>query len=150
LYGAHANYYSFRGAKYMFDNTIKDLYFFDRNYHFMFDYFKTTSFICYPNLVVSDISTTNIGHKYTFFSDNEKHYYTNCFKNFKFSDYNFIYLYLILKNKNIYITDKDTYNSYINKLLECSFKNEQQQQEIKNRLVMDFFTIKDIEFLLSF
>jgi hypothetical protein len=116
----------------------------------MFDYFIETSFICYPNLVVSDISTTNLEHKYDFFTNDENYYYTSCFKNFNFCDYNFIYLSIISKNKHIIITKEDNYESFLKKIIENTFKNLEQQYEIKSRLVMDFFDIKDIKFLLYF
>jgi len=150
VYGAHANYYSLKGATRMFEKTNENIYFFDRNYHFMFDYFKDTSFICYPNLVVSDISTTNINHDYHFFSEHEKKYYSECFNNFKFQDYNFIYLSLLIQHPKITITDTDTYEIYLNKIIEHLFKNNTHQKEIKNRLVMNFFDINDLKFLLAF
>lgn len=150
VYGAHANYYSLKGASKMFNSTIQDIYFFDRNYNIMFDYFNDTSFICYPNLVVSDISTTNLDHTYDFFTSNENYYYTSCFKNFNFCDYNFIYLSIISKNKHILIKKEDDYESYSKKIIENTFESLKQQYEIKNRLVMDFFDMKDIKFLLSF
>ena len=150
VYGAHAIYYSLKGAERMFEKTNENLYFFDRNYHIMFDYFKDTSYICYPNLVVSDISTTNINHYYQFFSENEKKYYTECFHNFNFNHYNFFYLSLIIQNPEISLSDTDTFEKYVDKIIENSFKNKQYQKEIKKRMVMNFFDINDLKFLLLF
>jgi GR25 family glycosyltransferase involved in LPS biosynthesis len=150
VYGAHAIYYSLKGAERMFQKTNENLYFFDRNYHIMFDYFKDTSYICYPNLVVSDISTTNIDHHYQFLSEDEKKYYLQCFDNFNFNNYNFFYLSLITQNPKIPILDTDTYETYLDKIIESRFKKKDHQKEIKERLVMNFFDINDLKFLLLF
>jgi len=149
VYGAHANFYSLNGAKKMFDIKINNVSFFDKDYHIMFDFFKNTSYICYPNLVVSDISTTNLQHDYPFFSIQENNYYNKCFVNFDFKEYNFIYLNLIMKNKNIQIEPNDTYETYISKIIYFTFLNKNQTKKIKNRMVMDFFTIKDLRRLIS-
>jgi glycosyl transferase family 25 len=148
VYGAHSNYYSLNGAIKMFEDSIKNIYFFDRNYHTMFNYFEKTSYICSPNLVVSDISTTNLEHSYSFLSDKEKYYYDSCFINFNFNDYNFIYLDLILKNKNIKIEDCDTFESYYKKLIKATFSDNNQREQIKKRIAMDFFSINDIKEIL--
>jgi hypothetical protein len=149
VYGAHANFYSLNGAKKMFDIKISNVSFFDKDYHIMFDFFKNTSYICYPNLVVSDISTTNLQHDYPFFSIQENNYYNKCFVDFDFKEYNFIYLNLIMKNKNIQIEPNDTYETYISKIIYFTFLNKNQTKKIKNRMVMDFFTIKDLRRLIS-
>lgn len=130
VYGAHANYYSLNGAKKMFEIS-KDVYFFDRNYKKMFEYFNGTSFICYPNLIVSDISTTNNGHKYNFFTSEENYYYSNCFIDFNFQDYNFIYLVIIIKNKSIPIIENESYESYLDKIVNISFKNLEKRKKLK-------------------
>jgi len=145
VYGAHANYYSQKGATIMLDLHIKDnkLCFFDKNYKKMFQIFKNTAFICYPNLVVSDISTTNLHHNYPFFSIAENNYFKKCFIDFNFTDYRYICL-SILENKYP-IENKDTFESYINKILYRHFFNQDKINKIKKRLDMSFFTINDIK-----
>ena len=150
LYGAHANYYSLNGAKYIFKKKCKNLSFFDKNYNDIFDYFKYTSCICYPNLVVSDITTTNLHHEYILLSNIEKNYYINCFDNFNFNDYNFIYLDLIIKNKNYNFQHNETYEYYISILINNYFNKNYERCELKKRLVMDFFTMEDIYFIKNF
>jgi len=145
VYGAHANYYSLKGAKKMFDLKIKNPSFFDSDYHSMFQYFINTSFICCPNLVVSDISTTNLSHTYPFFSIYEKNYYDKCFVNFKFNDYNFIYLDIIHKNKDIQVLENDTFETYMTKIIYYTFYDREKELNVKNRLALDFFTIDDIK-----
>ena len=148
VYGAHANYYSLTGAKKMFDIKTKNFSFFDKDYYLMFHYFKNSSFICYPNLVVTDISTTNLQHKYNFFSSTELNYYNKCFVNFNFTDYHFIYLDIILKNKNVKINLKDTYKIYIEKILYYYFYNKEQSEQIANRMDMHLFNIEDLKCIL--
>ena len=147
LYGAHANYYSLEGAKKMFEFKTQHITFFDNNYKEMFDYFKTKSAICYPNLVVSDISTSDLGHSYNFLSLTEKHYYNKCFKNFKFNNYHFIYLN-ILKTSEINYNIFKNYEEYINNVLYNFFYDTEKVKIVKNRLDLLFFTIDDIKTIL--
>jgi GR25 family glycosyltransferase involved in LPS biosynthesis len=81
-YGAHANYYSLNGAKYIF--KLKSLFFsfFDNNFSNIFKHFPMSSFITYPNLFVTELSTSNINHKYDFYSSNEYYFYSKCFIDF--------------------------------------------------------------------
>ena len=93
-YGAHANYYSLKGAQTMFTthlNRYTDT-FFDNDYFTVFSKLQNTAFICYPNLVVCELSTTDLNHLYPFFTEEETKYYTKCFVDFKFTDYHFVYL----------------------------------------------------------
>jgi GR25 family glycosyltransferase involved in LPS biosynthesis len=147
LYGAHANYYSLEGAKKMFELKTQHISFFDNNYKEIFNYFKTKSAICYPNLVVSDISTSDLGHSYKFLSLTEKYYYDKCFKNFTFNNYNFIYLN-ILKNSEINYDYFKNYEEYINNVLYYFFYDMEKIKIIKNRLDLSFFTIDDIKTIL--
>jgi GR25 family glycosyltransferase involved in LPS biosynthesis len=152
VYGAHANYYSLLGATKMFEFQMKYLSykitsFFDKNYKDMFNFFKNknSAFICYPNLVVSDISTTNLHHSFPFFSVAENNYYSKCFTNFNFTDYHFIYLSLFTTPcpNNISLT----YEEYISKLLYNYLYKKEEIIQIKKRLDFDFFTIEDIKII---
>ena len=147
LYGAHANYYSLEGAKKMFEFKSTNISFFDNNYDQIFNYFKTTSAVCYPNLVVSDITTSDLNHSYKLLSLTEKYYYEKCFKGFKFKNYNFIYLNT-LKNSEINYNIFKNYEEYINKVLYHYFYNSEKVEIIKNRLDLIFFKIDDIKLIL--
>jgi glycosyl transferase family 25 len=150
VYGAHAIYYSQKGAQKMFELTNTNFSFFDKQFYSIFNYFKETSFICYPNLVITDISNSNINHKYSFFSKEEECYYQNCFSDtFSFKEYNIIYISFFIQN-SIPLLETDNYESYITKLINSLFTNKKQQEEIKNRLKFDFFTINDLKQLLYF
>ena len=147
LYGAHANYYSLEGAKKMFELKSTNISFFDNNYDQIFNFFKTTSAICYPNLVVSDITTSDLNHSYKLLSLTEKYYYEKCFKNFNFKNYNFIYIN-ILKNNEVNYNIFKNYEEYISKVLYHYFYNNEKVEIIKNRLDLSFFKIDDIKIIL--
>ncbi len=153
LYGAHANYYSLAGAKKMFELKTKEIEFFDKNYLDMFSYFSSSSFICYPNLVVSDITGSNLNHDYKLLSTNEIYYYQSCFLNFNFNDYHFVYLFLLDYKEleiDINIEDFKTYYEFIGKILYYYFLNNKHSILIENRLSKKFFTLKDIKTILNY
>lgn len=150
-YGAHANYYSFEGAKYIF--KIKSLFFsfFDNNFSYIFKHFSNSAYITCPNLFVTDLSTSNINHNYYFFSSQEEYFYSNCFIDFQYENYRFLYLSVIKKIIETCKTIKhkieiDETNIY--KLLHYVLNDENMEEEkrieIIKRLDLDFFTCKDI------
>jgi GR25 family glycosyltransferase involved in LPS biosynthesis len=148
LYGAHANYYSLEGAKRKFLIRTSLLSFFDKEYNLMFEHFKKSSFICYPNLVVTNMSMSSINHTREFFSADEFKFYKNCYVNFNFSDYNFIYINILKKEIEI-DEEKDTYETYVTRCLYQYFYDFGQMSLIKNRMVLDFFNIEDVKQILS-
>jgi GR25 family glycosyltransferase involved in LPS biosynthesis len=151
IYGAHANYYSLKGAIAMFNIRISDINFFDSEYMLMFENFKDTSYICYPNLVIADITCSKLNHSHEILSKTELNYYARCFKNINFKDYNLIYLNLLNKeilHKEVPKFLAQNYETYITTCLYNYFYNHNDIVNIKNRLVMNFFTLRDIIFIL--
>ena len=153
-YGAHANYYSPNGAKYIF--KLKSLFFsfFDNNFSSIFKHFNTSAFITYPNLFVTELSTSNINHKYHFYSSYEVYFYSNCFINFKFQEYRFLYLCMIQKLTDYCERNKVT--SEINetnivKLLYNTLNDipNEEKTSLIQRIDLDFFTCKDILFIID-
>jgi len=142
IYGAHANYYSLKGAIAMFNIRISDINFFDSEYSIMFDHFKDTSCVCYPNLVIADITSSKLNHEHEILSNHESNYYSKCFKSINFNDYNLIYLNLL--NKDVPISLKQNYETYITKCIYNCYYNYDIVAKIKNRLVFNFFTLQDI------
>jgi GR25 family glycosyltransferase involved in LPS biosynthesis len=153
-YGAHANYYSLNGAKYIF--KLKSLFFsfFDNNFSSIFKHFNTSAFITYPNLFVTELSTSNINHKYHFYSSYEVYFYSNCFTNFKFQEYRFLYLCMIQKLTDYYernkVTSEINETSIVNLLYNTlnDIPNEEKTSLIQ-RIDLDFFTCKDILFIID-
>ena len=70
LFGAHANFYSTNGARRMFYIRATNLSFFDNEYNLLFDSMPN-AYICYPNLVLSNISESNINHAKEILSKSE-------------------------------------------------------------------------------
>jgi GR25 family glycosyltransferase involved in LPS biosynthesis len=145
LFGAHANFYSNLGAKKMLNIRLTNLSFFDNEYNLLFDTLPN-SYICYPNLVIANVSKSSINHEKAFFSEQEIGYYNMCFNNINLNDYNLIYINLLdlsLLNKN------DTVESFIHRCLKYKFNNDNKSSFILKRFVKDFFTIDDLKKILS-
>lgn len=148
LYGAHANYYSLKGARRMFEIRVSEISFFDKEYMLMFDYYRDSSFICYPNLCVSNITASTINHAREILTDIEYKYYKACFINFHFKDYHFIYINLL--NTSIRLTENDNYESFMEKCLYYYFHDKDRITAVKNRLSMNFFTLKDLLYIIEY
>jgi GR25 family glycosyltransferase involved in LPS biosynthesis len=155
LFGAHANYYSWVGAKCMFEIRSSLISFFDKEYMLMFQHFENTSFICYPNLIVTDVSKSHLNHSKHLFSMEEIDYYKKCFIQFDFNNYHFIYLDLLLDIKKIKKEEKEIFSSYENYIEYSLQKNPHLSSRpeyitlIKNRFSMDFFNLLDIKNIFS-
>jgi GR25 family glycosyltransferase involved in LPS biosynthesis len=150
IYGAHGNYYSLKGAKAMFKIRVTEISFFDKEYLLMFKHFNNSSFVCYPNLVVSNITSSTLNHERELLSIHEDEYYKKCFIKFNFNLYNFIYLNLL--NKNLFKIDENNNNNYETYIMNClyhKFYNLNKISIVKKRLVMDFFNLQDIKMILK-
>lgn len=145
LYGAHANFYSYNGAKRMFYIRATYLSFFDNEYNLLFDTIPN-SYICYPNLVISNISESTINHEKPILSKNELEYYSECLKNINLDDYNIIYTNLLDFSLAKIDDDVDT---FIERCLHNHFNDYEKIKLVKKRFVLDFFTMDDIKNMLS-
>jgi len=149
LYGAHANYYSLKGAKAMFKIRTTEVSFFDKEYMLMFNHFNNSSYICYPNLVVSNISASTLNHKREILSQMEYEYYNKCFIKFNFNNYNFIYVNLLDKTLFKFDEINNDYASFIDSCLYHNFHDLNKINMVKKRLVMNFFNLPDIKMILN-
>jgi GR25 family glycosyltransferase involved in LPS biosynthesis len=149
LYGAHGNYYSLKGAKAMFKIRTTEISFFDKEYMLMFKHFNNSSFVCYPNLVVSNVTSSTLNHEREILSLLEEEYYKKCFINFNFNAYNYIYLNLL--NNNLLKTDEivNNYETYIYNCLYHKFHDLNKMNIIKKRIVLNFFDLQDIKNILQ-
>lgn len=149
LLGAHANYYSLEGAKYMYQLKTNYISFFDNFYGDVFLKFPESSGVCYPNLVISDISSSSLNHQYHFFSDAEKDYYTKCFTTLNFKDYHVIYIQLL--NKFIKSNHVEKFKSFKDALTYCVnnvFEEKEKVEAILERSSQDFFDLHDLYSIL--
>ena len=145
LYGAHANYYSKLGVEKMLNIRLNNLSFFDNNYDILFE-LVTNSYICYPNLVISNVSESAIDHQKKFFSEEEIGYYNLCFQNLELKNYNLLYTNLLDLSL---LKKKDSVKSFLNRCLIKNLKDQNKANFILDRCVMDFFTIEDLRIILS-
>jgi GR25 family glycosyltransferase involved in LPS biosynthesis len=146
VYGAHAIYYSLHCAKYMLHNRLNEFAFFDYNLNKIFEYFNTTSFICYPNLVVTEITTSDNNHIYDLFSQKENFFYTNCFTHFNFNDYNFIYLNLLNLIDESCINNFSNYKDYSCSLFKIKYPEKKYYiKKFIKRLDLTFLSWEDIK-----
>jgi len=148
LYGAHANYYSFQGAKRMLYIRTTHLSFFDNEYNLMFDTLPN-AYICYPNLVLSNMSESGISdtHKKDFCTQHEYNYYNCCFKDLNFRQYNLMYTNIfdvkLYKNK-----DTQSVEDFITACLQTILGDPEKIHSVKNRCALDFFNMSDILYIL--
>ena len=149
LYGAHANYYSLKGAKSMFKIRTTEISFFDKEYMLMFSHFNNSSYVCYPNLVVSNISASTLNHKREILSQMEYEYYNNCFIKFNFNKYNYIYVNLLDKSLFKFDENNNNYESFIDNCLYHNFHDMSKINIVKKRLVMNFFDIQDMKMIFN-
>jgi GR25 family glycosyltransferase involved in LPS biosynthesis len=148
LYGAHANYYTPNACKYWLHYKINNIDFFDKNYYYIFNKFKSESMIMYPNLVLCDISSSNNNHEYQFLSKKEYFYYDNCFQCVEFLNYHVFYSILFNKiNKNKISVGED-YKKIISDILYLTFYNKNKEFEIKQRIDYSIIDLEYIKYIL--
>lgn len=145
LYGAHANYYSLKGAIRMFYTRATKLSFFDNEYMLLFNTMEK-SYVCYPNLAISNINDSSLNHKKDFLSLNETNYYESCFVDFKFTDYNYLTINILNKKS---LNNCKSYDEFIENCLYYLFHDLDKIKTVKNRFVIDFFNLNDVKYILS-
>jgi len=149
--GGHANIYSLKFAKKFYEHKVNNdvIVEFDKEYDKFYKKYKIG--VCYPNLIICELSTTNISHC---FSPNIKNLHDDfvrqCFMdNICFSDYNYITIDFIkyifknklLENNNIYSDVVNLYIKHINHLLN--------KNKIKDMLMLNNYTIEDLNYINS-
>jgi glycosyl transferase family 25 len=148
ILGAHAIYYSKLGIEYTLTyKKNKPIVAYDADLINIFHYFNKTSTVCYPNLIVAELSTTNLKHDYGFINaNNEKRYYNKTQINFNFTDYYFVYLWFFSLNNHMQFKDKTTFEDYVETILNYYYKDDlDRKNEIKNRIDFTFFTNEDYQ-----
>jgi GR25 family glycosyltransferase involved in LPS biosynthesis len=92
--GAYGNIYNLYFAKMLFKEKLNNVKEFDTTLDMYYN--KYNIGICYPNLITSELSTTNLQHNFSIFNGNKNNLFINrCFKNFDYSDYYFIWIHFI-------------------------------------------------------
>ena len=146
--GGFSNMYTLEFARKLLNQKLNKLTSFDFDYNEL--YKDNNVNICYPNLVTTELSSTNLGHDFSFFNSlEENRYYLNCHPNFEFENYHFIYIELIetLMRNNELFDNITTYKELVEKII-TNYTTD-IKTKIMNRLDFDFFTIDDIKGIIS-
>jgi GR25 family glycosyltransferase involved in LPS biosynthesis len=144
--GAHANLYSLNFAKvfynYKLTNLINE---FDVDYTEFYRDYKIA--ICYPNLIICELSTSNIQHNYGPLNVHpHKHYINRCFPvNFTYNDYNYIIIDIIkfIVETKVLIHN-NTYIDIIKIYTEQLTLKEEQKSEMFSRLTNNLYDYTDL------
>lgn len=145
LFGAHANYYSKNGAQRMFYIRATNLSFFDNEYNLLFDSLDN-SYICYPNLALSNITESKINHEKLILSKSEIGYYSLCFVNINLNNYNVMYHNLL----DISLLKKDdNVETFIERCLQYRINDTEKVKLIKQRFSFTIFTLDDIKTIIG-
>ncbi len=144
--GAHANLYSLNFAKLFYNYKIThSIDEFDVDYTLFYKEHKIA--ICYPNLIICELSTTNIHHDYSPLNAHpHKHYLKYCFpSDFTYNDYNYIIIDLIkfVVETNVFIKQK-TYDDVIKMYIEQLKIKEVQKNELSVRLSNNLYNYDDL------
>lgn len=149
LRGCFSIFYSSKGYLEVFNNRLINPTFIDNNLIQFSKSFSDTFCVCYPNIVIVDLSTTNLGHNFWLTNKiKEDYYYRNCYNGFvNFSDYNYVCIKLF---SNCVIKKVLTYENNLTNILCTFFKKTSEKpliQILKERLVCDFLTIHDLIYI---
>lgn len=149
LRGNFSIFYSSKGYLEVFNNRLINPTFIDNNLIQFSKSFSDTFCVCYPNIVIADLSTTNLEHNFWLTNKiKEDYYYKNCYNGFvNFSDYNYVCIKLF---SNCVINRDLTYKNNQRNILCKFFKKLKEKpfiQILKERLVSDFLTIHDLIYI---
>jgi GR25 family glycosyltransferase involved in LPS biosynthesis len=141
--GGHANLYSLNFAKdffaYKMTNKFKE---FDTEYDIFYPKYNIA--ICLPNLIITELTTTNNYHHYSPLNGNSnsyKRYVSNCYpESFSLLDYKYItidFIKFASTNKS-FINYKDLVEKYCDKNKTCCIS------DLKTILLDNTYSLKDV------
>lgn len=146
LLGAFAILYSNKAANEMYLLRKQKIVYWDKNLYEIFKKYNETSAICYPNIIISDVSTTNLDHHYNIFKGG---YYDNCYYDLNFQNYHFIYLDIFKKWCLTTKTCDTSKKAFIYLLCNYFNNNEELVNNHFKRLDFNFFSLNDINHLID-
>jgi GR25 family glycosyltransferase involved in LPS biosynthesis len=146
--GAFANVYSLNFAKHLYDYKIRitKISEFDKEYYLFYNDFKIG--VCYPNIVIVELSTTNIDHV---FSPDKKPFYDEyiekCYMgNLNYINYNYIsidFVKFVFENK--LLNQCNDYIDIVNLYINSNYKYLLNKNKIEYMLVNSDYTIEDLK-----
>lgn len=144
LRGTFAIFYSAKGYLEVFKHRLSKPTFMDDSLILFSNIFTNTFFVCYPNIVLADLSTTNIDHNFWLTNKGTDHiYYKKCFNDIiSFKDYNYICIGLF---KNCIIHTNLSYKDNMINIFSNFFKTDKDCiQILKDRFTYNFFSVDDL------
>ncbi len=142
--GAHANIYSLSFAKIFYEFKMKTPIFeFDADFKRFYQ--KNKIYICMPNLVVCELSTTNLNHNYGYNSIEHNKYIKKIFPDeFTYNDYNYITIDFINYVKKYEIDRAIKLNEIIDEYVKSCNMNEKMKIVLSDNLMSNGYSIEEI------
>lgn len=149
--GAHANIYTLEFAKhfykYKMENKVME---FDTDY---MKFYKThTISVCLPNLIVCELSTTNLGHHFGPISKMQNAYYLGkAFPStFTYSDYNYITIDFIEFINNVDVMLINDYQKIVDLYIKkCRHCHEDLKEKLKEDLLNGGYNLDDLKNIIK-
>lgn len=146
--GAYGNIYNLNFAKVFFNDKVNNFSEFDISMQTFYDRFKIG--VCYPYLVSSELSTTNLDHKFSIFDKQSLRFTKCCFLEYKPDDYYFVWIvflkYCYEEYKNMTFKKALNYNTLIQEFAE---RHKGLQDKISQVLQNNGLKIKDVYEILD-
>lgn len=149
--GAHANIYTLQFAKdffkYKMENAVTE---FDTDY---MKFYKThTISVCLPNLIICELSTTNLGHHFGPISKNQNAYYLGkAFpSNFTYKEYNYITINFIEFTNNVEVMLLNDFEKIVDLYIEkCRQCDEDLKEKLKDDLLNGGYNLNDLKNIIK-
>jgi GR25 family glycosyltransferase involved in LPS biosynthesis len=140
--GAYGNIYNIHFAKMVLEEKLIRFSEFDTKFDMY--YKKYNIGICLPNLLTTELSTTNTNHNYSFLNSlKNEHFIKKCFIKFNYHDYYFILIIFIEFCYNEYMNNNFVLN-YDKIITDFSDKFNTNKLTSKKRLILDVLSNNNI------
>lgn len=148
--GAHANIYSISFAKIFYDLKIKfPIYEFDAD---ISKFYKNHNiYVCMPNLVVCELTTTNLNHEFGYNAIQYNKMIKKIFpEDFTYNDYKYITINFINHVKDNHNSEHDhTLSQIVNDYVKLFNITENMKKTLTDNLICSGYSIKDIKNMYS-
>ena len=152
LRGTFAIYYSQKGFTDFFHLRLAEPTFIDRKLNHLGNLFGETFAVSLPNMVVADLSTSNIEHSFWITREfKEKMYQRKCFNDaFDFKQYHFLFLQLFTNTNGVSIDFAKSPVDNMMVFLKRFFRKRDidKMHVIKNRISTEFFSNDDLNCII--
>ena len=145
--GAYGNIYNIGFAKLLFKFKTTNFTEWDTRIDMFYNKYKIG--ICYPNLITTELSTTNLGHRFSLF-DNSNRFIKNCHIDFKYEDYNFIWVIFLEFCFKRYMKNPEKLDDYAELVDQFGKEHTKYTNDIKRVLSNNQYNKADILEIMEF